>query len=105
MPGSRLGFSGETRRVAARRSGRDQPARRYGTPLHEAVIWGRTAIVERLLELGADPSIRSRDGRNARELAREQSTSGRKRTTIVTEERRREIERECTRIAPILESA
>jgi ankyrin repeat protein len=74
----------------------------FGTPLHEAVIWGRTEIVRYLLDRGADPHRRSLDGMTALELALAQAENGRSRTPIVIDARKREIERECAEIVTIL---
>lgn len=41
------------------------------TPLHQAAAHGRVAIVEMLLERGADPAARSDDGRTPAEMAAE----------------------------------
>ena len=68
----------------------------------QAVIWGRTSIVARLLELGADAGRGNRDGRSALELALAQAGNGRAHTPIVIEERRLEIERECAYIATMV---
>ena len=74
----------------------------FGTPLHEAVIWGRTEIVEYLLSRGADPRLQCADGKTGLELARAQAKNGRCHTPLVIEQRRLEIEHECARIAEIL---
>ena len=42
------------------------------TALHCAAYWGRLAITELLLELGADPTLRSKEGKTALDYAREE---------------------------------
>ena len=75
---------------------------RFCTPLHEAVIWGRTSIVIRLLQLGADPALQNGDGKTSTELALAQAKDGRTHTPLVCEQRRLEIEAECAHIADLL---
>lgn len=43
---------------------------RWGTPLHQAVTWGRADVVRLLLQRGADPTIPNCHGETARDLAR-----------------------------------
>ena len=45
------------------------------TALHCAAYWGRLAITELLLELGADPTLRCKDGKTALDYAREEGKS------------------------------
>jgi hypothetical protein len=45
------------------------------TALHCAAYWGRLAITELLLELGADPTLRSKEGKTALDYAREEGKS------------------------------
>lgn len=66
---------------------------RFGTPLHEATIWGRTDIVKLLLARGEDRDALSASGKTAFELAREQNSA----------ERREEIRRECLSIVELLQ--
>ena len=40
--------------------------------MHYAARWGRLAIAKRLLEGGADPTLRDKDGNTALDVAREQ---------------------------------
>jgi hypothetical protein len=76
---------------------------RFGTPLHEAAIWGRTDIVKLLLARGVDRDALSASGKTALELAREQSSDDGVQTPIVSGERKREIQRECLSIIELLQ--
>lgn len=71
----------------------------FGTPLHEATVFGREDIVELLLAHGADPEVPNREGHTAREIATAQATRNGERTPIAIPERRREIVEACRRIA------
>jgi hypothetical protein len=48
-------------------AGLDEPSG-YGTPLHWACLWGRSEVVDLLLERGADLAARNRDGETAAEI-------------------------------------
>jgi len=74
----------------------------FGTPLHEAVIWGRLTIVKDLLARGADVTMKANDGSTALELALKQSANGRAYTPLVTAERKSSIEKNCAEIALLL---
>jgi ankyrin repeat protein len=76
----------------------------YGTPLHEASLWGHADLVRLLLEFGADPSLTNVHGWNALEIAQQQVASGCAATPIVIESRRKEIERGCRAVIALLNS-
>jgi len=74
----------------------------FGTPLHEAALWGYPEIVSLLLDSGADPAVESADGRTALAIAREQVKSGGAGTPLVSDTRRREIIDGCTNVVGVL---
>jgi ankyrin repeat protein len=76
----------------------------YGTPLHEASLWGHSDLVKLLLDFGADPLLTNVHGWNALEIAQQQVASGCAATPIVIESRRKEIERGCRAVITLLNS-
>ncbi len=74
----------------------------YGTPLHEAALWGYPAIVELLLHYGADSAIENVEGRTAMQIARQQIETGAKGTPLVDPKRRKEIETGCAKAVEVL---
>jgi ankyrin repeat protein len=73
------------------------------TPLQLATLWGHRDVVALLLTRGADPLVRDPFGRTTLEIARAQVESNAQGTSLVNEERRREIVQACTAIAELLE--
>ncbi len=63
----------------------------YGTPIHYAALWARPAIVELLLQHGADPELRNRHGESALEIAQRQLESGGDSTPLVEASRLMEM--------------
>ncbi len=43
--------------------------------MHKAALYGHPAIAKRLLEGGADPTLRTKDGRTAIDIARQEGKS------------------------------
>lgn len=74
----------------------------FGTPLHEAALWGYPEIVELLLQNGADPTIPNVDGRTPFAIASKQVESGGNGTPLVSDVRRREIIDGCSGVIGIL---
>ena len=74
----------------------------YGTPIHEASLWGHVDVLKLLLEHGADPNLRNKHGDTALEIARKQLSSNCASTPIVIPERRRQIEQGCRGVSEIL---
>lgn len=74
----------------------------YGTPIHEASLWGHVDVLKLLLEHGADPNLRNKHGDTALEIARKQLSSNCASTPIVIPERRRQIEQGCRAVSEIL---
>jgi ankyrin len=74
----------------------------FGTPLHFASLWGHPAIVELLLDRGADPARKTKQGRTALAVAVHQVESGGRDTPIALEPRRSEIVAGCAKVAEIL---
>ncbi len=73
----------------------------FGTPLHEAALWGHPEIVELLLQSGADPAIENVDGKTAVQIARRQIETGARDTPLVGPSRRREIENGCAKVLEV----
>jgi ankyrin repeat protein len=73
------------------------------TPLQLAALWGHQDVVALLLARGGDPLVRDPFGRTTLEIARAQVESNAKGTSLVREERRREIVLACAGIAKLLE--
>ena len=63
----------------------------WGYIAHAACIWGRIDILKWLIFEGVDVQLRSR-----------QAKDGRRHTTIILEERKAAIDRDCTRIVELL---
>ncbi len=74
----------------------------YGTPLHEATLWGYPEIVDLLLQHGADPAMENGDGKTAMQIAREQIETGAQGTPLVDPKRRKQIETGCARVLDVL---
>jgi ankyrin repeat protein len=74
----------------------------WGTPLHEASVWGHPEIVELLLANGGDPNLKNRDGRSALAIATHQVATNGSGTIIAIESRKQEIISNCAKIAGIL---
>lgn len=74
----------------------------WGMPIHEASLWGHPRIVEVLLEYGADPNLKNRDGKTALAIATEQVETNGAGNSIVIEPRKKEIIAGCAEIAEIL---
>ncbi|MGD0298792.1 MAG: ankyrin repeat domain-containing protein [Bryobacteraceae bacterium] len=77
----------------------------WGSVAHAACIWGRIDILEWLISEGLDLDRSSRQGFMPLEIAERQAADGRRHTPIVLDERKREIERDCARIAELLRGA
>jgi len=75
----------------------------YGTPLHEAALWGHPEAVSLLLENGADPAVLNVDGKTARDVAQHQIDSGGEDTPLVPSDRRAKLIAGCREVARILE--
>lgn len=74
----------------------------WGTPLHEASVWGYPEIVELLLANGGDPNLKNRDGRSALAVASHQVETNGQGTIIAIESRKQEIIANCAKIVEIL---
>ena len=74
----------------------------FGTPLHEAALWGRSEVFTLLLEYGADPRLKNSLQKNALAIALEQVVSDCRATPIAIETRRREIRKGCVKIIELL---
>jgi ankyrin repeat protein len=74
----------------------------YGTPIHEASLWGHVDVLKLLLAHGADPNLRNEHGDTALEIARKQLASNCANTPIVIPERRKQIKEGCRAVSEIL---
>src|SRR5580658_7824195 len=72
--------------------------REWGSVVHAACMWGRIEVVEWLILEGVDLRRRSRQGFTPLEIAERQAADNPGHTSILLEERRREIQRDCARI-------
>ena len=76
----------------------------YGTPIHEASLWGHAVLVEMLLAHGADPKIKNVHGETALEIAKMQIETNCRATPIVIPSRREEILAGCKVVVSVLET-
>lgn len=74
----------------------------FGTPLHEASVWGHPEIVSLLLANGADPTLLNTEGETAFTIASNQVERNCSGTPIVIDSRRAEIKEGCRRVVEIL---
>lgn len=74
----------------------------WGTPIHEASVWGHPDIVELLLAHGGNPNLKNRDGKTALAIATHQIESNGEGTIIAGESRKQEILAGCAQIIEIL---
>jgi ankyrin repeat protein len=72
--------------------------REWGSVVHAACMWGRIEVVEWLILEGVDLRRRSRQGFTPLEIAERQAADNPRHTSILLEERKREIKRDCARI-------
>jgi ankyrin repeat protein len=72
--------------------------REWGSVVHAACMWGRIEVVEWLILEGVDLRRRSRQGFTPLEIAERQAADDPGHTSILLEERKREIKRDCVRI-------
>ena len=77
----------------------------WGSLVHTACIWGRIEALEWLIAEGMDLERQSRQGFTPLEIAERQARDGRRHTPIVLEERKMELERDCSHIAKRLREA
>jgi ankyrin repeat protein len=77
----------------------------WGSVVHAACMWGRVDVVEWLILEGVDLRHRSRQGFTPLELAERQAADDCLHTSILLEERKREIKRDCARIVALLRGA
>ncbi len=73
--------------------------REWGSVVHAACMWGRIEVVEWLILEGVDFQRRSRQGFTPVEIAERQAADNPGHTSILLEERKREVRRDCARIA------
>lgn len=74
----------------------------WGTPIHEATVWGHPEIVELLLANGGEPNLKNRDGRTALAIATHQVETNGQGAIISIESRKQEIIANCAKIVKIL---
>ena len=79
--------------------------REWGSVIHAACMWGRIDVVEWLISEGVDLRRRSRQGFTPLEIAERQAADDPRHTSILLEERKREIKRDCARIVELLRGA
>lgn len=96
------GLTDHVRRLLREHPERVDQKDRYGTPLHEAVLWGHADIVELLLRHGANPGLRAHNGRTPLQVALRQIRSDAMDTPIVSPARRRQIVQGCQRCVELL---
>jgi ankyrin repeat protein len=72
--------------------------REWGSVVHAACMWGRVEVVEWLILEGVDLRRRSRQGFTPIEIAERQAAENPGHYSILLEQRRREIKRDCARI-------
>lgn len=96
------GLTGRVRELLSKDSAQINAMDHYGTPIHEASLWGRPQIVTLLLEHGAEPNLKNCHGQTALEIAQGQVESGGQSTPLVLEARRKEIEAGCREVVEIL---
>lgn len=75
----------------------------YGTPIHEASLWGHVEIARLLLEHGADASLKNTHGQTALQVAQNQLDSHCGATPIVNDVRRNEISSGCRSVVELLQ--
>lgn len=71
----------------------------WGTVVHNCCIWGQQAVLDWLIEQGADIRKVSRQGLTPLQICEAQAANGRTHTGIVTERKKAEIEANCSRMA------
>jgi ankyrin repeat protein len=74
----------------------------FGTPLHEASVWGHPRIVALLLARGGDPNLKNCNGKTALAIATGQVAAGGGSTSIAIESRKKEIIAGCAEVIEIL---
>jgi len=74
----------------------------FGTPLHEASVWGHPRIVEVLLARGGDPNLKNCNGETALAIATGQVAAGGRSTPIAIESRKKEVIHGCAEVVEIL---
>jgi ankyrin repeat protein len=79
-------------------------ANHYGTPIHEASLWGHVEIIRLLLEKGADDTLKNTHGETPLQIAENQVASGCRATPIVIDSRRTEIAAGCRAVVDLLKA-
>jgi MoaD family protein len=98
------GLTDRVKQILSADSSKINEKNHYGTPIHEASLWGHVELLKLLIENGADPNVRNRHGDTAVEIARKQLESNCAATPIVIASRRKEIEQGCREVKEILVS-